>query len=103
MKRLAILAVLAAIGLFGLASPVAAAPQSSSCLVYVTSPLTVTGNQAMVTVSTKGCTTKVGLAVYEAPSAKFDPVNADQQKLAGACGVPECVLNARRGRCRTGP
>jgi putative transposase len=20
-----------------------------------------------------------------------------------ACGVPECVLNARRGRCRTGP
>ncbi len=30
------------------------------------------------------------------------PENVGDPGLDG-CGVPECVLNARRGRCRTGP
>ena len=34
----------------------------------------------------------------------FDAVfQAAGIRVIRSCGVPECVLNARRGRCRTGP
>jgi hypothetical protein len=88
MKRLAILAVIAAlmiIGLFAVIDPLpadAAPAQSSSCQIKTTAPLTVKGDKATATL-VSNCSGPGGVAVYGAPAPKFDAAKADQQTFEG--------------------